>query len=87
MDTFNPFEKEDDGEEGEVVLPDVSSYPKENSDFSFYFNSMVDFISWASCIQTWIWNFIIHYWSLNKLKLKVPKQIFDKVWGNTHVRV
>ena len=47
MDTFNPFEKEDDGEEGEAVLPDVSSYPKENSDF--YFNSMLDFISWASC--------------------------------------
>ena len=45
MDTFNPFEKEDDGEEGEAVLPDVSSYPKENSDFLFYFNSMVDFIS------------------------------------------
>lgn len=45
MDTFNPFEKEDDGEEGEAVLPDVSSYPKENSEFLFYFNSMVDFIS------------------------------------------
>ena len=45
MDTFNPFEKEDDGEEGEAVLPDVSSCPKENSDFLFYSNSMVDFIS------------------------------------------
>ena len=45
MDTFNPFVKEDDGEEGEAVLPDVSSYPQKNSDFLFYFNSMVDLIT------------------------------------------
>lgn len=37
MDTFNPFEKEDDGEEGETVLPDVRSCPKENSDFFLLF--------------------------------------------------